>query len=140
MTTISETTRRPATRRSAVGFRQAARMERIKLRTLRSPWVTLLITVAGPYPILPLPAHRPDPYRAERLTHLGDTQHAAGHRHAARNTWQQALNILRALHDPAAAQLRRRLASNSSSGWFTATSRHSALTLALTARTAFFDE
>jgi ABC-2 type transport system permease protein len=47
MTTISQTTRRPATHRSAVGFRQAARMEWIKLRTLRSPWVTLLITVAG---------------------------------------------------------------------------------------------
>ena len=47
MTTISHTTKRPTTRRSAVGFRQAARMERIKLRTLRSPWVTLLITVAG---------------------------------------------------------------------------------------------
>lgn len=47
MTTISETTRRPAARGSAVGFRQAARMERIKLRTLRSPWVTLLITAVG---------------------------------------------------------------------------------------------
>ena len=47
MTTISRPARRPATRRSAVGFLQAARMERIKLRTLRSPWVTLLITVAG---------------------------------------------------------------------------------------------
>jgi ABC-2 type transport system permease protein len=47
MTTIADTTRRPATHRSAVGFRQAARMERIKLGTLRSPWVTLLITVAG---------------------------------------------------------------------------------------------
>ncbi len=47
MTTTLHTARRPATRRSAVGFRQAARMERMKLRTLRSPWVTLLITVAG---------------------------------------------------------------------------------------------
>lgn len=47
MTTISHTTRRPTTHRSAVGFRQAARMERIKLLTLRSPWVTVLITVAG---------------------------------------------------------------------------------------------
>jgi len=47
MTTISPTATRPATGRSAVGFRQAARMERIKLRTLRSPWVTLLITVVG---------------------------------------------------------------------------------------------
>ena len=82
-----------------------------------------------------------DPHiRAEHLTHLGDTQHAAGHRQPARNTWQQALDIPHALHDPAAAQLRSRLASSSSSGWFTATSRHSALTLALTARTAFFDE
>jgi ABC-2 type transport system permease protein len=47
MTTISPATRRPATRRSSVGFRQAARMEWIKLGTLRSPWVTLIITVAG---------------------------------------------------------------------------------------------
>ena len=47
MTTVPHLTRRPVTRRSAVGFRQAARMERIKLRTLRSPWATLLITVAG---------------------------------------------------------------------------------------------
>lgn len=47
MTAISHATRRPVTRRSGVGFRQAARMERIKLWTLRSPWVTLLITVAG---------------------------------------------------------------------------------------------
>lgn len=47
MTALSRTTRRPAARGSAVGFRQAVRMERIKLRTLRSPWVTLLITVAG---------------------------------------------------------------------------------------------
>jgi ABC-2 type transport system permease protein len=47
MTTISETTRRPVLRRSAVGFGQAVRMELIKIRTLRSPWVTLLITVAG---------------------------------------------------------------------------------------------
>jgi ABC-2 type transport system permease protein len=47
MTTISETTRRPITRRSAVGLRQAVRMELLKLRSLRSPWVTLLITVAG---------------------------------------------------------------------------------------------
>ncbi len=47
MTALSATTRRPATRRSSVGFRQAARMEWIKLGTLRSPWVTLVITVAG---------------------------------------------------------------------------------------------
>jgi ABC-2 type transport system permease protein len=47
MTTISHTIRRPAPRSSAVGFRQAVRMERIKLATLRSPWVTLLITVFG---------------------------------------------------------------------------------------------
>jgi hypothetical protein len=47
MTTISPAISRPVTRGSAVGFRQAARMELIKLRTLRSPWVTLLITVAG---------------------------------------------------------------------------------------------
>jgi ABC-2 type transport system permease protein len=47
MTTISPTATHPATGRSAVGFRQAARMERIKLHTLRSPWVTLLITVVG---------------------------------------------------------------------------------------------
>lgn len=42
MTAIAHASGRSATRRSAVGFRQAARMEQIKLRTLRSPWVTLL--------------------------------------------------------------------------------------------------
>jgi ABC-2 type transport system permease protein len=47
VTAISRPARRQETRRSAVGFRQAVRMERIKLRTLRSPWVTLFITVAG---------------------------------------------------------------------------------------------
>jgi ABC-2 type transport system permease protein len=47
MTAISRPAGGLASRRSGVGFRQAARMEQIKLRTLRSPWVTLLITVAG---------------------------------------------------------------------------------------------
>ncbi len=81
-----------------------------------------------------------DPHiRAQVLTHLGDAHHAAGHPDAASRAWQQALDILDAFHDPAAAQLRSRLASSSSSGWCTATGRHGAQTLAWTARTAFFD-
>jgi ABC-2 type transport system permease protein len=47
MTTISAVTGRRATCGPAAGFRQAARMELIKLRTLRSPWVTMIIAIAG---------------------------------------------------------------------------------------------
>lgn len=47
MTTISPAVRRTAAHGSSVGLRQAVRMEQLKFRTLRSPWVTLVITVAG---------------------------------------------------------------------------------------------
>jgi DNA-binding SARP family transcriptional activator/tetratricopeptide (TPR) repeat protein len=81
-----------------------------------------------------------DPHiRAEILTHLGDSHHAARQHQAARESWQQALDILHARHDPAAAQLRSRLASSSPSSSRTPAAQHSTLTLALTARTAFLD-
>jgi hypothetical protein len=45
------------------------------------------------------------------LTNLGDTHHAAGHPHAARTAWQQALTILDQLDHPDAEQVRTKLAA-----------------------------
>jgi tetratricopeptide (TPR) repeat protein/DNA-binding XRE family transcriptional regulator len=53
-----------------------------------------------------------DPHaRTVVLAHLGDSQHAAGQAAAAAESWQQALDILDTIRDPAAGQLRSRLAS-----------------------------
>ena len=46
---------------------------------------------------------------ADVLTRLGDTQHAAGRRDAARQAWQTALGILTDLHHPQAEQVRAKL-------------------------------
>jgi hypothetical protein len=43
------------------------------------------------------------------LAHLGDTHHAAGHREAARDAWQQGLAILDQLAHPDADQVRTKL-------------------------------
>lgn len=49
---------------------------------------------------------------AEFLIHLGDAYHSAGDREAARRAWQQGLAVRDDLQQPAADQLRSRLARN----------------------------
>ncbi len=51
--------------------------------------------------------------RATYLIHLGEAHEAAGDADAARGAWRQAIEILEDLHDPAAGQLRARLAKAS---------------------------
>lgn len=51
---------------------------------------------------------------ADVLTHLGDSQQAAGDPHAARRSWQEALNILTQLSHPGAEAVRLRLHATSS--------------------------
>jgi tetratricopeptide (TPR) repeat protein len=48
-------------------------------------------------------------YQADTLTHLGDTHHAAGDRHQARQAWEQALDILDDLRHSDADQVRAKL-------------------------------
>jgi len=48
---------------------------------------------------------------AQSLSHLGDAHHAEGDNHAARETWQQALDILDELIHPEAIPLRNKLHS-----------------------------
>ena len=45
------------------------------------------------------------------LTHLGDSQRAAGDLHAARSAWQQAMAILDDGRDPTATEVRAKLRS-----------------------------
>jgi tetratricopeptide (TPR) repeat protein len=49
-------------------------------------------------------------HRATYLIHLGDAHEAAGDAEAASDAWRQAIGILDDLHDPAASELRTRLA------------------------------
>jgi tetratricopeptide (TPR) repeat protein len=59
---------------------------------------------------LRLARDRGDRYlQAWTLTHLGDTHHATGNQHAARDTWQQALTILEELDHPDVGPLRTKL-------------------------------
>src|ERR1035438_910562 len=48
---------------------------------------------------------------AQSLSHLGDAHHAAGDNHAARETWEQALDILDELAHPEAMPVRNKLQS-----------------------------
>jgi tetratricopeptide (TPR) repeat protein len=53
-------------------------------------------------------------YEGMILSHLGDTHHAAGDLEAADRAWREALDILDELHHPDAADLRAKLAGQSS--------------------------
>jgi len=64
---------------------------------------------------------------AKILTHLGDTYHAAGERHQALEAWHRALDIHDELQDPAAAEVRAKLAAADEPGTGPIRSRHQPL-------------
>ena len=48
-------------------------------------------------------------YRAEVLINLGDTYEAAGDRQAARELWQEALEVFEQTHHPGTERLRTKM-------------------------------